>query len=94
MSVPYDKGWKVYVDGKEEKLYPIFDAMSAVNLTAGEHEIEMRYSPRGFIPGICISIVSLAALVMLYILERKKSGKPVFEPDASSETAPEPSQEA
>lgn len=94
MSVPYDKGWKVYVDGKEEKLYPIFDAMSAVNLTAGEHEIEMRYSPRGFVPGICISIVSLAALVMLYILERKKSGKPVFEPAESSEAASETSQEA
>ena len=85
LSVPYEKGWTVYVDGKKSRLYPIFDAMCGVNVDPGEHEIEMRYSPRGFVPGMCISISCLAILIGLYLLERKKRGNhAVFSPEPVS----------
>ncbi len=87
MSVPYEKGWTCYVDGEKARLYPMFDAMCAVNVSAGEHTIEMKYSPKGFVPGVFISIVSVAALVLLYILERKRRGKAAF--DEEPEKKPE-----
>lgn len=86
LSVPYEKGWTMYVDGEKAKLYPMFDAMCAVNLTAGEHEIEMRYSPQGFIPGVVIGLASLSILVILYVLERRKRKK------ADGAGAPEPAE--
>jgi uncharacterized membrane protein YfhO len=75
MSVPYEAGWSVYVDGKKAELIPLFDAVCGVKLTAGTHDIEMRYSPEGFIPGVVIGIGCIGVLVALYILERRRAGK-------------------
>ncbi|MBQ4464801.1 MAG: YfhO family protein, partial [Oscillospiraceae bacterium] len=90
MSVPYEKGWTCYVDGQKARLYPIFDAMCGVNLSEGEHEIEMRYSPRGFRAGVCIAVVSLAALIVLYIIERRMRGKAAFDKEEKTESTPSP----
>ena len=89
MSVPYEKGWTVYVDGKKANLIRLYDAMCGVNLEAGAHEIEMRYSPQGFIPGACISVISLAGLVLLYVLERRKKNKPAFDKAGDPKAEPE-----
>ena len=75
MSVPYEKGWTVYVDGKKGNLIRLFDAMCGVNLEPGSHEIEMRYSPQGFVPGVTITVLSLAGLILLCLLERRKKPK-------------------
>lgn len=72
MSVPYEAGWTAYVDGKKAELYPIFGAMCGIDLTAGEHHIEMRYSPKGFVPGVVIAIGSLGVMIFLFVLERRK----------------------
>ncbi|MDE5564021.1 MAG: YfhO family protein, partial [Oscillospiraceae bacterium] len=72
LSVPYEEGWTMYVDGEKADMYAIFDAMCAVNLTAGTHTIEMRYAPKGFAVGVVITIGSVAVLVVLFVLERKK----------------------
>lgn len=56
-SIPYDEGWSVYVDGKKIKPTKIFaDAMTGVYIEAGTHEIEFKYIPKGFIPGILITL--------------------------------------
>lgn len=89
LSVPYEKGWSVYVDGKKARLYPIFDAMCGVNLSEGEHTIEMRYSPQGFVPGLCLSAASIAILILLYVLERRKhSRKAVSDKQAEAVNVP------
>lgn len=81
LSVPYEDGWKAYVDGKPAKLNRIFDAMCSINLEAGEHEIEMRYSPKGFVPGACTAVICLAGFVLLILMERKQKGKDAFDKD-------------
>ena len=63
ISVPYDEGWTVLVDGEEAEKLPVGEALTGCYLTAGSHRIEMRYIPQGFVPGAIISIVS----VMLFI---------------------------
>ena len=90
MSVPYEKGWTVYVDGKKGNLLRLFDAMCAVNLEPGTHEIEMRYSPQGFVPGAVISVLSAAGLVVLFLLERRrKSQKKTENKDSTPDPKPE-----
>lgn len=83
-SIPYDEGWTVYVDGVKANTTKICkDAFTGVYLTAGNHTIEFKYTPKGFIPGITITIICILILVWLMfdkqILEfiaSKKDSKP------------------
>lgn len=68
-TIPYSKGWNVYVDGKKVKKELIYDTFISINLTKGTHIIEFKFIPRGFIIGLIISIVSLI-ISIIYI--RKK----------------------
>ncbi len=73
-SIPYDKGWSVYVDGEklpEENIVAIGDALMGVYMDAGEHTVEFKYSPRGFVLGIGISVVGLLILILLFIFKKK-----------------------
>lgn len=62
-SIPYDKGWSVYVDGKKTDTFSLADALLAFNATKGQHEIEFKYSIPGFKTGLVISLISLCILV-------------------------------
>lgn len=75
VSVPYEKGWTVKVDGKETSAYKVGGAMTGLDLTKGEHKIEFTYSPAGFKLGSCISLISLVILIMLFIIQRKINKK-------------------
>ena len=64
LSIPYDEGWHIYVDGEETEIQPVGEAMTGCWLTAGEHQITMRYTPQGFVEGAAISVISLLILVL------------------------------
>ena len=89
MSVPYEEGWTLYVDGEKTELYPVFDAMCGADLSVGTHKITMKYSPKGFLPGVAVGAVSFAILVVMYLLERKKAKKmqETSDTETSDETA-------
>lgn len=78
-SIPADPGFSVMVDGQPAELVRIADAFLAVNLTAGEHEIEFTFTPQGLPAGAAISVVSLAvAAVVLWdndFRRRRKGGR-------------------
>jgi len=45
-TIPYDEGWKVTVDGRKTAAVSVLkDALLAVRIPAGEHEIEFTYDP-------------------------------------------------
>lgn len=67
-SIPYYKGFKVYVDGKKSDIIKIGNTMCGVKLTEGKHIIEFRYMPYGL---KCGSILSVIGLVTLYIYMKK-----------------------
>jgi Predicted membrane protein len=60
-SIPYDPGWKAYVDSKNVKVEKIAGAFLGVELSPGEHDVIFKFIPRGLVEGIVISIVSFAA---------------------------------
>ncbi len=75
-SIPYDKGWRVYLDGERTTAFTgagIFLMVSDV--PAGEHTIELRYVPQGFVPGMMISFLCLALVVAWFFLYRKEGCK-------------------
>ena len=66
-SIPYDKGWNVYVDGVKSKTTSICSgALTGVLVEAGTHEITFKYTPKGLVPGIVITIICL--LIFLGII--------------------------
>lgn len=71
-SIPYDKGWSVYVDGKEVKTHDFKDALLSVYLTEGQHEIEFSYSPVGFKQGILLTSLSIVIFVIIIITDVSK----------------------
>jgi uncharacterized membrane protein YfhO len=70
-SIPANKNWSVYVDGVKSKMVLIDNAMSAVRLDKGSHEIEFRYFNKSFLAGIIISLVSLGIFITLIVLKKR-----------------------
>lgn len=65
LSIPYEKGWRILIDGKDAAIKRYKDALMAVDIKKGEHTIEMEYVPDGFYLGLIVSLISLAVLVIL-----------------------------
>ena len=69
-TIPYSKGWKVWVDGQEVETYKILDSLLGFTISKGAHHIEYRYTTPFLLEG---SLVSLASLLLLsYILYKRK----------------------
>ena len=69
-TIPYSKGWKVWVDGQEVQTYKILDSLLGFTISKGAHHIEYRYTTPFLLEG---SLVSLASLLLLsYILYKRK----------------------
>lgn len=71
-SIPYDKGWSVYVDGKEVKTKSLEGALLGVSINSGTHTVEFKYSPVGLNIGIAITILSIIGFVSLVIVDYNK----------------------
>lgn len=65
-TIPYDKGWHAYIDGKKVPIASFKDAFVSVPITQGKHTIKFVYLPEGFLLGVCL-FVGCTALFVLYI---------------------------
>lgn len=76
LSIPYDKGWEIMVDGKPVTARKMFDAFTGIDTAAGRHTITMKYSPEGLKMGAVISGAALGMLVLLvlagYFLKKRQ----------------------
>ena len=70
ITIPYEDGFKVYVDGIKVDYYEIFDTFIGLDLTKGEHKIELIYETKYLKLGIIISIISF--LVSIIYLKKYK----------------------
>ena len=74
-SIPYDKGWKVLVDGQETETEKYRDALLSFEVPDGEHELELKYVPEGLVPGVLVSVGSLLLLAictLFYMMRRRR----------------------
>lgn len=70
-SIPYDDGFEITVDGKKVKQDKTLDTLLSIKLEKGQHEIIMRYTPRGLKAGLILSIVG----ILLFIIKKKKTDR-------------------
>lgn len=74
LSIPYDKGWIVTVDGKNQKPVKLNDAFLGIELSQGQHNIQLKYTSPGFMIGAFISLISVILTVILsWSINRKQS---------------------
>ncbi len=59
LSIPYDKGLSIKIDGKEVNYKEAIDTFVAFKVSKGSHIIEVNYRPKGLILGGLISLISL-----------------------------------
>lgn len=64
-SLVYDPAWRVLVDGVPAETWALQDGLLCFDLTAGYHEIEIRYHVPGFAAGITLTGAALAAAAAL-----------------------------
>ena len=70
-SIPQNGNWFAYVDGEPAEILLVGDAMVAVELTEGSHQVEFRYENPAFDLGWKISLAALAVFVLLVVLVYK-----------------------
>ncbi len=78
-SIPYDEGWKVYVDGKKVDTYKIGGAFLAFDAEEGGHTVEMKFVPRGMLLGIIISCIFWLLYIYLWRDYTKKERQRIEE---------------
>ena len=71
-SIP-GKNWNVYVNGSKSELLLIDNAMAAVRLSEGTHNVEFWYFNRSFAAGIIISLVSVAVFLAMIIRQKTRN---------------------
>ncbi len=75
-SIPYDDGWRVYIDGVEVNKEIVGDALLAFKINKGEHTIYMNYEVPFMYEGMIITNVTMImySILSLYeiITERKE----------------------
>jgi len=74
-TIPYDKYWRVYVDGERVETFTTMETLLSFDIEAGEHEIVMKYVSEPFYIGIGIGALGIGLLVALIFLDKKKGIK-------------------
>ena len=80
LTIPFDEGWNIYIDGEQVEAFEVLDSLTAVELTPGEHTVKMVYFPTCVRYGLIIAGISAGIFILVAVLEfvlRKK--KPVIE---------------
>ena len=69
LSIPYDRGWSIYIDGKKIKYNKISGTFIQIEVPRGKHEISMRFYPKGLFVGCFISLINI--FVFVFTLRKK-----------------------
>ena len=68
LSIPYDPGWTLYVDGVRTDMELFEDTFISADLDEGMHTIELKYFPKGFILGVIVSVICIILFAALYYI--------------------------
>ena len=74
LTIPFDKGWKIKVNGEEKELSRVNIGFSGIVLPEGEHKIELYYVPQYSRITSVISIISIIlfwGFLIFYFVKKK-----------------------
>lgn len=66
-TIPYCNGWTAEVDGQKTEIKAVNNAFIAIPVEAGTHDIKLTFCPKGFKPGLALTIVGILAAVVIFI---------------------------
>ena len=76
LSVPYDEGWNVTVNGTAAELAPAADkGLSCLSVQKGTNKIVMSYRTPGAFAGLAVSLATAVALVTAGLFARNKKSR-------------------
>ena len=64
LSIPYQNGWKAYVDGEEAELLQANYMYMAIPLEAGDHTVKLTFE----IPGVKYALVIMPGAVVVFVV--------------------------
>ena len=70
-SIPFEDGWTAYVDGVETEIKPYQEALIALDVAPGHHDVRLQYAPPGIKAGAVLSIVGIIGLAALSVIDGK-----------------------
>ena len=74
LSIPFSDDWSATVDGAPAKIEGIGgDALMAIQVGPGRHDVELRFRTRGLVAGAAVSLAALAALLLAPLAARRLS---------------------
>ncbi|MES2703048.1 MAG: YfhO family protein [Bacteroidota bacterium] len=71
LSIPYDAGWQLKVDGKPQEKMVVFAGMTGVYLPKGSHTVELNYNLRYYGNGLILGFIGLLAYVGLWLNDKR-----------------------
>ena len=73
LAIPYDKGFKIYVDGREVDYFKINNYFIGFKIKKGEHNIEIIYKAPLKNISIILSLIGIISFIIIIYIERKKT---------------------
>ena len=70
-TIPYEKGWKLKINGKPSKIKKIMGIFIGISLEKGTNIIELKYEVPGLKIGILVSLITIITLVFIKIYKYK-----------------------
>lgn len=71
-SIPYDKHFKIYIDGKETEIKKVNTAFLGGKIESGNHEVKIIYHAPGTTTGKVLSLIGIAGFVLVLVQEKRK----------------------
>lgn len=75
LSVPYEAGWTVLINGRETKGELFGGCLMAFDLEPGEYSLQLTYVPAGAGAGLAVSIASILLFAALMLIQGKIQNK-------------------
>jgi hypothetical protein len=64
LAVPYFPGWRAEIDGRDQKVFAVDQALMGVVIPQGDHELVFHYHSNWFLTGAMVSAISGLALAL------------------------------
>lgn len=71
-SIPYDKHFKIYIDGKETEIQKVNTAFLGCKIESGNHELMIIYHAPGTTTGKILSLIGIAGFLLVLVREKRK----------------------
>ena len=71
LSIPFDKGWTIEIDGQPAKLSQAFLGFMSFTVEPGSHTVKLTYLPPGFPLGLTLTLLAGFFCILIKILQKR-----------------------